>query len=318
MNPRFNLTACALAATFFYAAQHPLSRPMLVSLKNTELAWALKLVFAVMGVPLLIFVSTRGKDFVRILGDTRRWPHLLISTGLGLLVTYLYVWGNPKVHPVLVALLLNTSPLWAALWARLLKSESLPRAFVSTVFVSLLAIGGLYLVTNDSTSGWVSDPWGLLLLLVPGIYTLRAIMTARWFADRSAMDINAALTVLAAVLMLPLIIGEVQSDACEVAWNSIERVYWVELLVGTISGAIIGSAFYLLALQRSRGAYSFVTAFNLLIPSVTAMLSFVLHLVQPDVSPGLVWEQVVCIAIVLLAMWRFHRLNADPLSASVP
>ncbi|HMS16994.1 MAG TPA: EamA family transporter, partial [Planctomycetota bacterium] len=250
-------TVFAILAVFCLAAQHPLSKPLAQQADSFVLA-RIGALIALLGVPLIFVLARGGRDWLALLSNRSALPGVVVLSGLGITSFFLYSAGLKGTHPVVVALFLNTSVLWAALWTRLLSGRSLPKAFVSTV---LLAMG---VIVFAASGGAMNDlfqlrlaPSNLLLLVVPALYTLKSVLATRWFGQSHPMEVSATLAVGSVFLLSPTLISRVFVRECGELWEHVSAGDLVAFGLGTLSGAVLGGAFYIMALARSEGQYAY-------------------------------------------------------------
>jgi drug/metabolite transporter (DMT)-like permease len=278
-------TGFALLASVCFAAQHPLSKPFLDTVEAPALVMAVSAAVSVLGLPLLFLLGDGGRGCRALLSARPNRARLAILAAMGGLAAGAYVIGLRDTHTVFVALILNTSPLWAAAWARVSpERRPLPNAFFPTVGLALAAIGGSGMLSRQADpSAAVFSPWSLLLVLVPGTWTLRALLTHLWFDEKetNVYEVTAALTLVSSGALLAALgaYGALDAGAAAlVAWPPVRQ--WLELAIGTVTGVTIGVAFYLKALRLS-GDQTYVTVFNLLIPFLSAVFAWLLTWIEP-------------------------------------
>ena len=123
------------------------------------------------------------------------------ATGSPLLASVCFAAQHPLSKPFLD--ILNTAPLWAAAWERVSRERrALPNAFLPTVALALAAIGGSGMLSRqaDATAAGFSAT-SLVLFVVPATWTLRALLTHRWF-DETETNVY---EVTAANLLIPFL-----------------------------------------------------------------------------------------------------------------
>lgn len=302
-------TGFGLLAVLAFAAQHPLTKPLLGSGADSLLVALLTSLLALLGLPVLFAMARGGRDCFAILASRRYWPALSAITLLGIASKLFYLGGLAGNHPVIVTLFLNTSVLWAALWSRLISGRSLPKAFFSTVVLAAIALAAPHVLAARDGGGIAIRPVDLLLLLVPAFYTLKSVLASRWFPGRDTIEVSASLNVASVFFLMPVLLLPRFHDGIGLSLRQSATVHWVEAGIGTLCGTVLGAAFYITALHKSEGRYAYVTAFNLLIPSLSALIGYGLSWVEPMAGVAPAWPQLAGIVLLLAALGRFTFLN---------
>jgi drug/metabolite transporter (DMT)-like permease len=303
-------TALAILAVVCLAAQHPLSKPLASLSAHGFLVARLGLLLAVLGVPVLFLLANRGRDCAALLRDRHAWLRLLALAGLSVGSLYLYVIGLKETHPIVVALFVNTSVLWAALWTRVFSKRPMPQAFASTVVCALIVI--LFASWNSGNKGFdefALEPKSLLLLVVPGLYTLKSVLATRWFHERHPIEVSATLAIVSVILVIPTLFHGSFGEEIQALWAGSTAWHWGSFAAGTTLGTVMGGALYFAALHRSEGRDAYVTAFNLLIPSLAAAIGYGISLFRPGANLSPDWMLGLSIALLLVVLARFTRAN---------
>ncbi len=79
-----------------------------------------------LSVPLLILSAAGRRDFIALLLDPRSYGKLFVLFIIGLAGLLLYDFGLSSAHPIIVAVILNLSPFWAALVTLIVSRKGLP------------------------------------------------------------------------------------------------------------------------------------------------------------------------------------------------
>lgn len=309
-------TILAILGAFCFAGQHPLTKRVADTIPSPLLVAVMSGVVGLSLVPCLLLAGRRGGQFSRILRKdqgVRRWA---FQSVVGALSTILYVVGLSKTHAVHASLLLNTSPIWGAIWTSTIAGKPRPPKFWSTVVLAFLAVS-LPVVATEDTSGQAFSPFSLCLLVVPGLYTLRTSLVARWFPASAAgaaaadeidsFELAAVASVTSFVAMLPVAAWCIVTTGIA-SMARVDALGWAEFVLGTVCVSI-GTIAFVQAKRLSDGQWDYVTMFNLMIPAFSAMLGTAMFLVSA--TPGLLpspWH-VVGIGILLSAMIRFVRAS---------
>jgi drug/metabolite transporter (DMT)-like permease len=335
-------TWLAIAAAACFAARHPLSKPLLEPLHAVDpstltlLVTCLASAIGLAGLPILFALGRGGRDFWSLVRDTRSWPRLALVAALGIGSVAIYAYGLSRTHAVYTSLMLNTSPLWAALWARTMAATPLPRVFFSTVALALAAIVVPVVATTlggwDGLSDGSVDPptrdgktWGggfswssPILLLVPGLFTLRTVLVERWFRTRDPLEASATVSLFTFLLLLPATVLTVVNGELGRLVTDVPLRHCGEFVIGTLFGATLGTALYIKALRSAGGDYGYVTAYNLLIPSLSALIGWALALVEPIDGLAPDTGTVIGIAVLFGVLVRFRMRNAHHHAPRIP
>ncbi len=235
-------------------------------------------------IPLLIARADARRDFVALLYEPRSWPKFaaLLLIGLGGLIFYDI--GLSSAHPIITAAVLNLSPFWAALVARLLSGKRLPGsprlffgclmvAFIGAMLIAWSQIGvdnaelARQLLESVLHSHWI------FALPMPIFFALSGALVYIWFRDFDEGAAVAANFVVSAAALIPLALffawrrGE--TEIPEVSVTAI-----LLLLIAVVSSSAAGRVFYQAALTATGNDNGFVTMFFLAIPALSALVSW--------------------------------------------
>jgi drug/metabolite transporter (DMT)-like permease len=134
--PRTNYrlgSAYAVATAFLLATQEPFS--VLAAKKLSSPYFVAITQFALLlSVPLLTSQANRRRDFLALLTSKRHLGRLLILFCVGLAGLLLYNFGLSSAHPIIVAVILNLSPFWAALVALIVSRKGVPVSLTIYLF----------------------------------------------------------------------------------------------------------------------------------------------------------------------------------------
>ena len=115
----------AIAAAGLIALQEPFS----ALAARTLDAWdfiGITQVALLASIPLLIARREARSDFVALLKEPRNWPKFVVLLLIGLAGLAFYDIGLSSAHPIIVAAVLNLSPFWAAIVAKMISGKRLP------------------------------------------------------------------------------------------------------------------------------------------------------------------------------------------------
>jgi drug/metabolite transporter (DMT)-like permease len=145
---------------------------------------------------------------------------------------------------------------------------------------------------------------------MPAFFALSGTLVYRWFSDFDEPAAIAANFVVSSLVLIPL--AALTSDFGQASHLSQPSTMAVLLLLlGTLAGAAAGRVFYQMALTATKDDNGYVTMFFLLIPALSALISFVLSRWIPGLrfvpSPMFVIGiALVTISLFLLSVtsWR--------------
>jgi len=317
-------TACLLATQepFSFLAAKRLSTMQFVCVTQIAL---------LISIPFLMTRSRSRRDLAALFGDPSNYWKFGSILAIGIAGLLLYNIGLSQTHPVIVSVILNLSPFWAALVALLVARVPIPVSPV--VFFTCLAgaFFGAMAVTisqmDEATRGSMGDVSGNLLkggwlyiLPVPFFYALGATLIGKWFDGFDESATIAANFLVANVVLIPttLFILYQRSELAPDHWRAIAL-----MIIGTILAGSFARVFYQVAITITAGDNGFVSMFFNLVPALIALLSYVmslwlaaLHVVlDPTFFFGLACI-VVALFIFSLRSWREPAANStEPGSA---
>jgi drug/metabolite transporter (DMT)-like permease len=272
----------AIATAILLATQEPFS---VLAAKRLSSPYFLGITqFALLlSVPLLTSPANRRRDFMALLTNRKHLGRLLILFCVGLAGLLLYNFGLSSAHPIIVAVILNLSPFWAALVALVVSRKGVPVSRSIYLFCFLLAFVGAMTVAwsqMDNSSGHLLDEiignfwrrtW-MYAIPVPIFYALSGTLVGHWFSDFDEGATIAASFVVSSTILIPATI--IISWLRPVVIVDGPTMYAILLLMlGTLAAAAAGRVFYQVALKNTGNDNGFVTMFFLLIPGITALIS---------------------------------------------
>ncbi len=284
----YSAATAALLATqepFSALAAKSLSAALFACLTQTAL---------LASVPLLIASAESRRDFIAIFRDRTNYWRLLILLIVGLAGLLLYNASLSHSHPIIVAAILNLSPLWAAVVARLISKKPLPVSPVvffgclAAAFAGAMAIAWSQMAGPSQPSlgelveGLLKTSW-IYAIPIPIFYALSGTLIGEWFRSFDAAAAVAANFVVSAVVLIPgcLILLAVQPTP---PWQGHVAAAIALLLIGTLASAAAGRVLYQIALAITKNDNAFVTMFFLLVPGLTTLISIPLSWWLPDLK----------------------------------
>jgi drug/metabolite transporter (DMT)-like permease len=283
-------------------------------------------------IPLLILRADTRRDFAAIVFGLRHWPKLAVIFLVGAAGLTLYDVGLSSTHPIITAAVLNLSPFWAAAIAFIVSKRSIsapPLAFFSCFVVGFCGAVAIAwsqididskILARDVIESFIHSKW-IYALPMPALFALSGTLVYRWFPEFDESAAIAANFVVSSLVLIP--IAALTSDfgqAPHLSQPSTMAVLF--LFVGTLAGSAAGRVFYQMALTATKDDNGYVTMFFLLIPALSALISFVLSRWIPGLQFTasilfIVGTALVTIALGLLSLasWRLRRLQS-PISES--
>ena len=288
----------AIATAALLALQEPFSALAARTLSSLDFM-ALTQLALLLSLPFLIWRRASRRDFAAILLDVRQWPKLAVIFLIGLAGLSLYDIGLSIAHPIITAAVLNLSPFWAALIAYAVSRRSIsisPWAFwlaFAVAFCGATAIAWSQMkidhqaLAQDVIAGLIRCKW-IYALPVPAFFALSGTLVYQWFSDYDeAAAIGANFSVSALVLLPAAAIGFALGQApSHLSEQSVVAI--VLLLAGTLAASAVGRLLYQLALTETKNDNGAVTMFFLLVPAISALISWPLSRWIPTLSfiPG--------------------------------
>jgi drug/metabolite transporter (DMT)-like permease len=280
----YSLATAALLATqepfSFLAARH-LTTMQFVCLTQFSLLISL---------PLLLARGQSRRDFVALMSDRRNVLRMVGIFFIGLSGLLLYNFGLSDAHPIIISAILNLSPFWAAMVARLISRKPIP--FSPAFFFGCL-VGGFI--------GAMIIPWSQLMMSgastfaetardvfrggwiyavpVPIFSALGGTLIGQWFSKYDESAAIAANFVFSCATLLPV------TAAILYLRNELpsgEMTAIALMIGGTIIAASFGRVLYQISLSVTDNDNGFVTMFFLLVPALTSLISLALSRWIPD------------------------------------
>ena len=245
-------------------------------------------------VPLLLAHAGSRRDFIAIFRDRGNYWRLGVLFAVGLAGLLFYNASLANAHPIIVAAVLNLSPLWAAAVARLISKKPLPVS--AGVFFGCLAaafVGAMAIAWSQMDAPTQPSPGDLVKALlqttwifaipIPILYALSGTLVGEWFATYDDAAAIAANFVASGIILVPacLILLSGQPDP---VWQGQTAAAMGLLLIGTLASAAGGRVLYQVALTVTQNDNAFVTMFFLLVPGLTALVAIPLSWWIPDLK----------------------------------
>jgi drug/metabolite transporter (DMT)-like permease len=237
-----------------------------------------------LSVPLLILPRASRRDFVALLSNVENIGKLAILFAVGLIGLYLYNIGLSSAHPIITAAILNLSPFWAALVAKVVSGKSMPispRIFLACFGVAF--IGAMVIAVSQmdgSNSKLLKDVYESALhsrwiygVPMPIFFALSGTLVGKWFSEYDESASISANFMFSSVMLIPSIsIISYLRPANPVEAAPLSAI--MLLLLGTLAAAAAGRVIYQVALTTTDNDNGFVTMFFLLIPVLSSLISW--------------------------------------------
>jgi drug/metabolite transporter (DMT)-like permease len=234
-------------------------------------------------IPLLLARPIARRDFTRLLTDWGAWPKFAALLAVGLCGLQLYDIGLSSAHPIITAAVLNLSPFWAAAVALVVSRKPLPGSAAlffgcfGVAFIGAMAVAWSQIdvdaakLASDVLQSVLHSRW-IYALPMPIFFALSGALVYIWFRD---YDQSAAVGVnflVSALVLIPAALWRAKARAVMFAPETAPAV--VLLLIGTLASSAAGRIFYQEALSATRNDNGFVTMFFLVIPALSALISW--------------------------------------------
>jgi drug/metabolite transporter (DMT)-like permease len=200
----------------------------------------------------------------------------------------LYDVALSSAHPIITAAVLNMSPFWAALVARLVSGKRIPRppiAFLTcfaVAFVGAMIVAFSQIQTDSSTLkrdllySLFHSRWALALPM-PIFFALSGTLVYKWFKDYDEGAAISANFIVSAAVLIPATLFVAHGSILP-RLSSADTPAIFMLLIGTLASSAAGRVFYQSALSATHNDNGFVTMFFLAIPVISAIVTWSLSL----------------------------------------
>ena len=214
----------------------------------------------------------------------RNLGKLFVLFLIGIAGLLLYNFGLRNAHPIIVAAILNLSPFWAAIVAKVVSGKAIPIS--SLVFwpcFSVAFVGAMLIAVsqvNDANGASFRELLGSLVhgswkyaIPIPIFFALSGTLVGRWFRGFDEAGSIAANFVVSAGILIP---AALIAGGQPVPSGSEGNFAALLLLVGTLAAGAAGRVVYQMALTATDNDNGFVKMFFLFVPALSSFLSFVL------------------------------------------
>jgi drug/metabolite transporter (DMT)-like permease len=314
----------AVVTAALIATQEPFSALAARKLHSLDFL-AFTQVALLVSIPLLLARPGARQDFVTILATRASWPKLIALFGVGCGGLLLYDVALSSAHPIITAAVLNLSPFWAALVARVVSRKSMPGPPLVFIGCFLIAFAGAMILAlsqietdasalkRDLLYSLFHSRWAMALPM-PIFFALSGTLVYQWFR---AFDEGAAIAcnfLVSAVVLLPGTLffahGAIMPRLTEADAPAVFM-----LLFGTLAASAAGRVFYQAALTATHNDNGFVTMFFLAIPAISAGVSWPLSFWIPQLHlqlSSLFFEGLLLVMapLVVFSVWTARAKSA--------
>jgi drug/metabolite transporter (DMT)-like permease len=279
----------SVATALLLAAQEPFSFLAAKQL-NTLQFICLTQIALLTSLPILLARQASRADFVALLTDPSNAWKLAAILGVGLSGLLLYNFSLSRAHPIIISAILNLSPFWAALVARVISRKKIPISppiffgCLAGGFVGAMAIPWSQLdeanapPLGELVSSVVHGGW-IYAIPIPVFSALGGTLIGKWFSKYDEAAAIAANFLVSTGILIPatfLLLYE----RSEISFGNPLAI--AMMIVGTIIAASLGRVLYQIALSVTDNDNGYVTMFFLLVPALTSLISLALSWRIPD------------------------------------
>ncbi|HLJ70233.1 MAG TPA: hypothetical protein VKU03_02875 [Roseiarcus sp.] len=281
----------SIATSALLATQEPFS-----SLAAKRLAPALFVCLTqaalLLSVPLLISPSGSRRDFIALLATPTNYWKLAVLFLIGLTGLLLYNAGLSNAHPIIIAAILNLSPLWAAAVALLISKKPIPVspgiffgclavAFIGAMTIAWSQASGSNAPTLAALAASLGHTSWFYAIPIPILFALSGTLVGHWFGKFDPAAAIAANFAVSATILIPATVALLALHPAP-AGREHAAAAIVFLMVGTLASAAAGRVLYQVALAATKNDNGFVTMFFLTVPGLTTLISIPLSWWIPE------------------------------------
>jgi drug/metabolite transporter (DMT)-like permease len=279
----------AVITAFLLATQEPFSFLAAKRLSAMQFV-CLTQVALLLSVPLLISRPASRRDLIALLSDYSNAGKLGVIFAIGLSGLLLYNLGLSNAHPIIISAILNLSPFWAALVARIISGKPIPISPIiffgclAGAFLGAMAVPWSQLGDADKPSiGELADnllhgSW-IYAIPIPIFSALGGTLIGKWFSKYDESAAIAANFIVSTSALIPVTLI-ILYERSELPSDQLPAI--LLMMAGTIVAASLGRVLYQVALTVTDNDNGFVTMFFLLVPALTGFISLALSWWIPD------------------------------------
>ncbi|HLH48123.1 MAG TPA: hypothetical protein VKV96_02175 [Roseiarcus sp.] len=266
-----------------------------------------------LSVPLLISSSASRRDFIALLATPTNYWKLAVLFVIGLTGLLLYNAGLSNAHPIIIAAILNLSPLWAAAVALLISKKPIPVspgiffgclaiAFIGAMTIAWSQASGSNAPTLAALAASLRHTTWFYAIPIPILFALSGTLVGHWFGKFDPAAAIAANFVVSATILIPATVALLTLHPASAGRGQAAAAI-VFLIIGTLASAAAGRVLYQVALAATKNDNGFVTMFFLTVPGLTTLISIPLSWWIPElrfVASPLFFSGLALVAAPLL------------------
>jgi drug/metabolite transporter (DMT)-like permease len=302
----------AVVTALFLSVQEPFSFLAAKRLTVTQFVF-LTQVALLISIPLLVARGKSRRDLILLLGDAANYRKLgaLFLVGMAGLLLFKHALSN--AHPIIISAIINLQPFFAALVALIIARVPIPvsptiffgcliSAFLGAMLVAWSQVGEANRPDLSQLAESAMHGTWLYAIPVPICTALGGTLVCKWFAKYDESAAIAANFFVSAVILIPVV-------GFFLYWRSAlhfgQVVPVILMMEGTIIAASVGRVLYQIALSVTGADNGFVTMFFLLIPALTALISFALSWWISELHFAVSWMFYVGLVVVSTSLLFF-------------
>ena len=302
----------ALVTALFLSVQEPFSFLAAKRLTVTQFVF-LTQVALLMSIPLLVARGKSRRDLVLLLGNAANYRKLGALFSIGIVGLLLFKLALSNAHPIIISAIINLQPFFAAVVALIIARVPIPvsptiffgcliSAFLGAMLVAWSQVGEANRPDLSQLAESAMHGTWLYAIPVPICTALGGTLVCKWFAKYDESAAIAANFFVSAVILIPVL-------GFFLYWRSNlhfgQAVPVILMMAGTIIAASVGRVLYQIALSVTGNDNGFVTMFFLLIPALTALISFALSWWISDLHFAVSWMFYVGLVVVSTSLLFF-------------
>ena len=264
-------------------------------------------------IPLLVAREKSRRDLVLLLGNAANYRKLGALFSIGIIGLLLFKHALSDAHPIIISAIINLQPFFAALVALIIARVPIPvsptiffgcliSAFLGAMAVAWSQVGEANRPDLSQLAESAMHGTWLYAIPVPICTALGGTLVCKWFAKYDEFAAIAANFCVSAVILIP-VVGSFLYWRSELHFGQVVPV--ILMMAGTIIAASVGRVLYQIALSVTGNDNGFVTMFFLLIPALTALISFVLSWWISDLHFAVSWMFYVGLVVVSTSLLFF-------------
>jgi drug/metabolite transporter (DMT)-like permease len=238
-----------------------------------------------LSIPILTMPPSSRRDFLALLRDPASYPRLLLLFLIGLSGLFLYNLGLSGANPIVIAGILNLSPFWAAVVAKVVSKKPVPVSLFVFFGCFLFAFIGVLIVVwsqinqagslhpmSELMASMRGETW-IYAIPIPLLFALDATLLNQWFRKYEESAAVAANFVVSCLTLIPATAFiAIQRGEATITAQTAPAI--LLLMVGMFTSAALGRVVYQMALTTTDNDNGFVTMFFLSVPAITSLIAW--------------------------------------------